>query len=570
MANRYANLVGSNKIKDEWQKINDGFDKVQQDVDQLQADLAQEIADREAAVEYVDQRVDNIIVGGGPDKDPELVDIRTVDPSYTPQRTINTAGDVTRDMQAQFVAHKADTLTRAINVKHPPSPLAAALGDGTTDDTEALSAIFDYCRDNKTPVFLPSGTYKISASLDVSGLEIFGVMGGYNNQSGTIIEGSGDHAILVQESVTADKMTYSIKNLGLRNGTLGLKMTYAVHCVIENVSVIECVDGIELGDPNILGTLWNNFRNCRVDVTGIALKVNGRDYSNANIFETCYFKGGEGAATVDSGGIGAVANQFINTEFAGPKLGLVLKRTRSISLTNCYFESEGPSIVLDGSNWDAYVENCSFSVLKNNNPSGANTFIWHKSGTARVTVVSGYVYIAAGGMYDNLSFIQSDATSLFFLTMMDPPEREVYASGFRLFSDGLPTNNSTIAHQSTYTPQWTTNGDQPDLGNGTLTGRYTLSGRLCTVQVELSAGTTTTFGTGQFQISLPIPASHRAQGIARIFDSGTGHFIALAEVNAGSSICVFYTNNSPNLVQHNSPMTWAANDALRFTITYEI
>lgn len=34
MANRYANLVGSNKIKDEWQKINEGFDKVQQEMDE--------------------------------------------------------------------------------------------------------------------------------------------------------------------------------------------------------------------------------------------------------------------------------------------------------------------------------------------------------------------------------------------------------------------------------------------------------------------------------------------------------------------------------------------------------
>lgn len=34
MANRYANLVGSNKIKDEWQKINTGFDLVQADMDE--------------------------------------------------------------------------------------------------------------------------------------------------------------------------------------------------------------------------------------------------------------------------------------------------------------------------------------------------------------------------------------------------------------------------------------------------------------------------------------------------------------------------------------------------------
>lgn len=33
MANRYANLVGSNKIKDEYTKINQGFDKVEQEMD---------------------------------------------------------------------------------------------------------------------------------------------------------------------------------------------------------------------------------------------------------------------------------------------------------------------------------------------------------------------------------------------------------------------------------------------------------------------------------------------------------------------------------------------------------
>jgi len=470
---------------------------------------------------------------------------------------------------------KADTLTRAVNVKHPPSPLVAALGDGTTDDTAALGAIFDYCRDNKTPVFLPSSTYKISASLDVSGLEIFGVMGGYNNQSGTIIEGSGDHAILVQESVTADKITYSIKNLGLRNGTLGLKMTYAVHCVIENVSVIECVDGFEVGDPTILGTLWNNFKNCRADVSGIALKVDGKDFSNANIFDTCFFRGGEGAAIVDCGtGIGAVANQFLNTEFAGESFGIKFLKTKSTSLTNCYFESRGPSIVLDGSNWDVYVENCTFGSLVNTNPVGVNSFIWHKSGVSRVTIVSGYVYLTSSSLHDNMYFIQSDIPSLFLLTMMDPPEREVYANGFNTLAPGLPTKDCILVYQSAYTPQWSTNGStQPDIGNGTLKGRYTLSGRLCTVQVDLTAGSTTTFGTGAFQISLPFPAlsgGERAQGIARILDSGTTMYVGLVEVNAGSTTAVFYTNNSPNPVQSNSPMTWAANDTLRFTITYEI
>jgi len=108
MANRYANLVGSNKIKDEYTKINTGFDLVQQDVDQLQADLAQEAADRAADVQYLNSRVDQIINDPTPGKDPELVDIRTPASSYTPLGPISTAGAMTRDMQRQLIQHRED------------------------------------------------------------------------------------------------------------------------------------------------------------------------------------------------------------------------------------------------------------------------------------------------------------------------------------------------------------------------------------------------------------------------------------------------------------------------------
>lgn len=92
MANRYANLVGSNKIKDEWTKINAGFDAVQ-------ADMDAEVAARE----QLENRVDTILNEPNPNKDAELVDIRTPDPTYTPGRTISVAGDITRDMQARIV-----------------------------------------------------------------------------------------------------------------------------------------------------------------------------------------------------------------------------------------------------------------------------------------------------------------------------------------------------------------------------------------------------------------------------------------------------------------------------------
>lgn len=180
MANRYANLPGAAKIKDTYDRINQGFDLVEQDVDQLRADLDQEIADREAAVEYVDQRVDNIIVGGGPDKDPELVDIRNLDPSYTPQREINVAGDVTRDMQAQFMSHKAETVTASVKtVDYYVSPTGDDSNPGTSDSpfltlSKAVSMIPDVIRrDHIYNIYLFEGDWG-SEELNLEHIIIYG------------------------------------------------------------------------------------------------------------------------------------------------------------------------------------------------------------------------------------------------------------------------------------------------------------------------------------------------------------------------------------------------------------
>lgn len=154
MANRYANLVGTNKINNEFTKINDGFDLVQADVDEIQQGLDDETAAREA----LDERVDTIIQGGGEDKDAELVDIRTPDSSYTPLDTISVAGDITRDMQKQFVAHQAETVTGWFNgVTKFGVPT-----DGTSDSSVGINSAIDAAHAaGGGVVFLPPIVYKL-------------------------------------------------------------------------------------------------------------------------------------------------------------------------------------------------------------------------------------------------------------------------------------------------------------------------------------------------------------------------------------------------------------------------
>ena len=75
-----------------------------------------------------------------------------------------------------------------------------------------------------------------------------------------------------------------------------------------------------------------------------------------------------------------------------------------------------------------------------------------------------------------------------------------------------------------YTPTWTSSGTAPALGNGTLTGRYQQNGKSAQYEIRLTAGSTTTFGTGNYNFSLPTAAHDAnpdAMGWAYVNIAGT-------------------------------------------------
>lgn len=94
MANKYCNLVGTNKIKDEYSKINTGFDKVETDVNAING------------------RVDNIVNNPDPNKDLELVDLRNSN-IYGVFPTAKARSDNTDNL---FSSHQADNVNDADGV----------------------------------------------------------------------------------------------------------------------------------------------------------------------------------------------------------------------------------------------------------------------------------------------------------------------------------------------------------------------------------------------------------------------------------------------------------------------
>lgn len=132
-----------------------------------------------------------------------------------------------------------------------------------------------------------------------------------------------------------------------------------------------------------------------------------------------------------------------------------------------------------------------------------------------------------------------------------------------------------------YTPTWTAATTNPVRNSGTLTGRYCLVGKLCTVKIELATASDTTFGSGAYSWAVPFASTGVGTGTA----VGAGHGItpgvrwdlqgivtsSQTVINvfgpAASGDCRLQQLGS---AQGMGGVAWATSQTMRIEITYEI
>lgn len=97
--------------------------------------------------------------------------------------------------------------------------------------------------------------------------------------------------------------------------------------------------------------------------------------------------------------------------------------------------------------------------------------------------------------------------------------------------------NGIQAAWTSYTPTWTGSSSNPAIGNGTLTGRWLQIGKSGFFRVVMTAGTTTTVGSGTYTFALPA-AVHATgeQSVSGDFYDGANHYAATGLIAAGSSV----------------------------------
>jgi hypothetical protein len=130
-----------------------------------------------------------------------------------------------------------------------------------------------------------------------------------------------------------------------------------------------------------------------------------------------------------------------------------------------------------------------------------------------------------------------------------------------------------------FTPAWTAPTTNPTIGNGTLQGYYHKIGRTVHVRVNLTLGSTTTTGSGNWSFGLPFTASANMVtqtmiGHAYIEDSGSFAYggdvwyLSTTTVSVlARPVAAGYASLA--VIASTVPMTWGTADFTRFSYTYE-
>jgi hypothetical protein len=128
-----------------------------------------------------------------------------------------------------------------------------------------------------------------------------------------------------------------------------------------------------------------------------------------------------------------------------------------------------------------------------------------------------------------------------------------------------------------YTPAWTAASVNPVINNGTIEGYYKVIGKTCFVRGNIAMGSTTTFGSGEWYVSMPFTASH-ADAIlmsATLLDNGSAWYNAIlngarAGFNHKSAIQYQVVGGTADSITPTAPFTWANGDRFIWNGSYEI
>lgn len=270
-----------------------------------------------------------------------------------------------------------------------------AVGDAVHDDTSAFQAAIENFQTNKTPIYVPNGEYRITASLHLDTtkarrLQMFG-----ENIYATILRSEANTLFdFVMPDTTTTQESY-IRNLTLFNVNAEgacMNFKYAQKWVLSDIIFRRFTSSI------IADHAWTfTVRNCMFGQNNSASPSNVRLLEQANswLFDSCDFalpldntKQGSNVVILYSG----ATIKFVKCNFEGQR-GITINPVNNvrynIDVDTCYFEwMNGECIYCEGSD-SAHTEGLTVRNCYLNNNEGATSQIAMNLGSIKGLCVFG-------------------------------------------------------------------------------------------------------------------------------------------------------------------------------------
>ena len=396
---------------------------------------------------------------------------------------------------------------------------------GTTDMTTAIQAAIDSGEAGHGFAYVPSGTYKITASLSIA--------------DGTPITLHGDG----YDSVIVKGANVDMLSLGLKSELCDIRFdgagaTYTGRGVL--IATGSGADGWQnIHDCTILDTASYNIEYTAAGSGWMSRIVNNRlgTYNRA-AFCVKYHD-------ADTNGPRLLANNSTLSPLAdlGGSLGVNV-------VSNLAGENVGqtvPSIQMLTACQRAVVVGNTFECATSISIRGDEQIVTGNIMRGGYSLISGATdCVVFGNHGDAVANLDTDASGV--------------------------TSNEVHGVAHTYTPTWTGSGSNPAIGDGTIVARYQRFGRRVHLQIDATMGSTTTYGTGTWSFSLPTtipaPGSGSSYGACRMFDSGTIIRTGVSIVS-GSTVTA-EADSATGSVGTTVPFTWANGDRLSIDVIYNI
>lgn len=142
-----------------------------------------------------------------------------------------------------------------------------------------------------------------------------------------------------------------------------------------------------------------------------------------------------------------------------------------------------------------------------------------------------------------------------------------------LISDGTGLRAEGGGVWTAYTPTWTATTTNPTLGNGTLLGFYSQTGKTVHFSIELTIGSTTKRGVGYYRFSPPVPAAANRRMVMplRVYVVGVAEYAGQVTIsNAfGLGNLVIATSTAGSYVTHSTPASLPSGSVITISGTYE-